>query len=150
MALREAFAAVLQLLREHRLLSQHDIAGVVTQSHVSQLEASKTSATLETSQELAKALKIHPVAFLALVHGADEQKTARDVLEQALRELDEAALLDARLPTQPTKRPHPRTENARKVHREVQILKAEGKTQAETITLLGLPRSTVNRHWNKM
>ena len=72
MLLRNAYAAVLQLLRARLGLTQHDIAMAVTPSHVSQLEAVKTSATLEVSQELAQALNLHPVSLLTLVHAAND------------------------------------------------------------------------------
>ncbi|MNF85247.1 hypothetical protein D3C84_676350 [compost metagenome] len=100
MVLRKAYAAVLQLLRTRLGLSQHGIALTVTQSHVSQLEAVKTSATLEVSQELAGAMRLHPISFLSPVHAAQDQKTAREVLHLALEELDAMGLLDASLPFQ--------------------------------------------------
>lgn len=86
MLLRKAYAAVLQLLRTRLGLSQHDIALTVTQSHVSQLEAVKTSATMEVSQELAEALHLHlhPVSLLALVLAAQDQRSAREILLLAL------------------------------------------------------------------
>ncbi|VVQ15696.1 hypothetical protein PS914_05766 [Pseudomonas fluorescens] len=88
MLLRNAYAAVLQVLRARLGLSQHDIALTVTQSHVSQLEAVKTSATMEVSQELAEALHLHlhlhPVSLLALVHAAQDQRSAREILLLAL------------------------------------------------------------------
>ena len=149
MALREAFAAVLQLVRKRRNLSQHDIAGAVTQSHISQLEAVKTSATLETSKHLAQALELHAVSFLALVHAAEDQTTAREVLQLALSELDEMELLDTALPATPKKLVHPQRVSAEETWREVQQLKASGKSQNEIVTLLGLPRSTVGRHWHR-
>lgn len=87
MSLRMAYAAVLQLVRTRRGLSQHDIAVTVTQSHISQLESLKTSATLEVSQELASALNLHPISFLTLVQAAQDQKPAREILLLALQEL---------------------------------------------------------------
>ncbi|WP_449431791.1 helix-turn-helix domain-containing protein [Pseudomonas putida] len=148
MALREAFAAVLQLLREQRKMSQHEVAGAVTQSHISQLEAAKTSATIETAVELAGALRIDPIALLALARAAETQQTVRQALEQAMHDLDEAQLLDLPLPSAPTSKPHPRIEKAAEAREQVQALKAQGKTQGEVIKELGLPRSTVSRHWN--
>lgn len=149
MGLREAFAAILQLVRSRRELSQHDVAGAVTQSHVSQLESLKTSATLDTSQELARALSLHPISFLALVHAAHDRKSARDVLELAMQELEAMSLLDAPLPQAPEQLRHPQIESAERAWKDVQALKALGKTQSEIVTLLGLPRSTVGRHWHK-
>ncbi len=149
MLLRKAYAAVLQLLRTRQGLSQYDIALTVTQSHVSQLEAVKTSATLEVSQELAEALNLHPVSFLALVHAAQDQKSAREILHLALKELDAIELLDASLPTQPEKLSHPQMVAAERKWEAVQELKKEGHSQAEAVEILGLPRSTVGRLWHK-
>ena len=133
MLLRKAYAAVLQLLRARLGLSQYDIATTITQSHVSQLEAFKTSATLEVSQELAEALHLHPVSFLALVHAAQDQRTAREILQLALQELDAIELLDASLPIQPEKLSHPQTLAAEKKWEAVQVLKKEGRSQAEVV-----------------
>ncbi|CAJ0557559.1 unnamed protein product, partial [Mesorhabditis spiculigera] len=149
MLLRQAYAAVLQLLRARLDLSQHDIAQTVTQSHVSQLEAVKTSATLEVSQELAEALNLHPVSFLALVHAAQDQRSAREILRLAMEELDAIELLDAALPIQPEKLSPPQTVAADKKWEAVQELKKEGHSQAEVVQMLGMPRSTVGRYWHK-
>ena len=145
MLLRNAYAAVLQVLRARLGLSQHDIALTVTQSLVSQLEAVKTSATMEVSQELAEALHLHPVSLLALVHAAQDQRTAREILQLALQELDAIELLDEPLPIEPEKVSHPQTVAAEKKWEAVQELKKEGRSQAEATQILGLPKSTVGR-----
>lgn len=147
--LRNAYAAALQLIRTQLGLSQLDIAATVTPSHVSQLEAAKTSATLEVSQQLALAMKLHPVSFLALIHAAQDQKTVREILKLALQELDAVDLLDVAIPAQPEKLPHPRTKVAEKSRESVQALKNLGHTQAEVVQMLGMPKSTVGRHWHR-
>ena len=149
MLLRNAYAAVLQLVRTRLGLTQHDVAMTVAPSHVSQLEAVKTSPTLEVSQELAQALHLHPVSLLTLVHAANDQKTARDILLLAMEELDAIELLDASLPAQPEKLPHPQTVAADKKWEAVLALKKEGRSQAEVMRILGLPKSTVGRLWHK-
>lgn len=149
MNLREAYAAVLQMLRDRQALTQYDVANGVTQSQVSRLEGRQSNPTLETSRDLANALNLHPLAFLALVHAADEQKTARELLDQVFAELNRLEILDAPLPQAPTKKPHPRMRSAEENLLKVRALKAEGKTQAEVMALLGIPRSTVSRYWNK-
>jgi len=149
MLLRNAYAAVLQLVRTRLGLTQHDIAMTVAPSHISQLEAVKTSPTLEVSQALAQALHLHPVSLLTLVHAAKDQKTAREILLLAIEELDAIELLDASLPTEPEKLPHPQTLAAEKKWEAVQGLKKEGRSQAEVIEMLGLPKSTVGRLWHK-
>ncbi|MFK7608475.1 MULTISPECIES: helix-turn-helix domain-containing protein [Pseudomonas] len=148
MLLRQAYAAVLQTLRARLGLSQHDIALTVTQSHVSQLEAVKTSATLEVSQELAEALHLHPVSFLVLVYAAKDQRPAREVLHLALEELEANNLLDIPLPIQPEKLSYPQSVAAQKKWEAVQELKKEGHSQAEVVQILGMPKSTVGRLWH--
>jgi hypothetical protein len=59
-------------------------------------------------------LHLHPVSLLALVHAAQDQKTAREILLSAIEELNAIELLDASLPTQPEKLPHPQTVTGRK------------------------------------
>lgn len=149
MSLRRAFASVLQLVRVSRGLSQHDIAVTVTQSHISQLEALKTSATLEVSQELASALNLQLISFLTLVQAAQDQKSAREILQTALQELEAMALLDGHLPPEPKKLRPPQTEGAEEKRKAVQALKSKGHTQAEVMRMLGMPRSTVGRHWQE-
>lgn len=148
MLLRQAYAAVLQTLRARLGLSQHDIALTVTQSHVSQLEAVKTSATLEVSQELAEALHLHPVSFLVLVYAAKDQRPAREILQLALEELEANNLLDILLPIQPEKLSYPQSVAAQKKWEAVQELKKEGHSQAEVVQILGMPKSTVGRLWH--
>lgn len=149
MSLRKAFAAALQLVRKRRGLFQQDIAGTVTQSHISQIEALKTSATLEVSQELASALSLHPISLLTLVHAAQDKKSAREILQTVFEELEGMALLDESLPFEPKVLRQPQIENAERKWEAVQALKQKGHTQVEVMRMLGMPRSTVGRHWNR-
>ena len=55
-----------------------------------------------------------------------------------MEELDAIELLDASLPTQPEKLPHPQTVAAEKKWEAVQELKKEGRSQAEAAVILGL------------
>ena len=66
-----------------------------------------------------------------------------------MEELDAIELLNATLPTQPEKLPHPQTVAAAKKWKAIQELKKEGRSQAEVIAILGLPKSTVGRLWHK-
>lgn len=149
MSLRMAYAAVLQLVRTRRGLLQQDIAVRVTHSHVSQLEAAKTSPTLEANEDLASALNLNPVTLLTLVQASYEQKSAREILQIALKELEELALLDEPLPAEPKKLRPPRTIDAEKKREAVQRLKREGYTPAQVAQMLGIPRPSVGRYWHK-
>ncbi|MQU53416.1 MULTISPECIES: helix-turn-helix domain-containing protein [Pseudomonas] len=148
MSLRKAFAAVLQFVRTHQGLSQQDIASAMDQSHVSRLEAAKRSVSLEMSQELAEAMQLHPISFLALVYAAHGQQSAREILQNAQDELEAVALLDANIISEPKKIPHPRVTEAAETRRAIQALKGEERTQAEVARMLGLSTSTVGRHWH--
>jgi transcriptional regulator with XRE-family HTH domain len=144
-----AYAAVLQFVRTRRGLLQQDIAVHVTHSHVSQLEAVKTSPTLEANQDLASALSLNPVTLLTLVQASYEKKSAREILQMALQELEELALLDEPLPTKPKKLRPPRTVESEKKIEAIHRLKGEGFTQAEVVQMLGIPKTTVGRNWHK-
>ncbi|WP_283181249.1 helix-turn-helix domain-containing protein [Pseudomonas svalbardensis] len=149
MSLRNSYAAVLQLLRTHKGLSQQEISGKVVQSHVSHLESAKTTATVDVTYELAVALKMHPAAFFALILASHEQRPAREMLLAALEEIDELGLADAVLPTAPRNLVSSRVEEARKKWVAVQELKREGLSQSEAAKRLDIPDSTLRRLWHQ-
>ncbi len=64
-------------------------------------------------RELAIALNLHPLAFLALVHAASEQKTAAEILDQVYEDLKRMEMLDSPLPQTPATKAHPRTQAAK-------------------------------------
>jgi len=80
MSLRGPFAAVLQLLRSQQGLSQYSIAGSVAQSHISNLESFKTSATVDTKSELATALDVEVTAFFAMAVASEQRRSPRKIL----------------------------------------------------------------------
>lgn len=149
MSLRMAYAAALQFVRTRRGLLQQDIAVRVTHSHVSQLEAAKTSPTLEANDDLASALNLNPVTLLTLAQASYEQKSAREILQIAMKELEGLALLDEPLPAEPKKLRPPRTVEAEKKREDVQRLKREGYTPTQVAQMLGIPRPSVGRYWHK-
>jgi transcriptional regulator with XRE-family HTH domain len=148
MSLRKAYAATLQWLRVRRGLSQADLQHQADQAHISRLEASTTSATVDLSADLALALGLTPVSFFTLVAAADEGKTARSVLHDTMAELMHLGVLDEKLPAEPQKLTTPQKILAAERLEAVRKLKAEGLTQAEVCRQLGLPRSTVGRLWH--
>lgn len=150
MSLRKAYAATLQLLRNRKGLYQHQAAGKIDQSHVSRLEAGKSSATVNSTVELANALGIEPLSFLALVFAAQHQLPARQVLLTTLAQLERLELADAVLPVEPLQLPSPLIEDARQKWAAVQELKRAGVSQIEAASSLGLPKSTVGRLWHKI
>ncbi|SIR47969.1 Helix-turn-helix [Pseudomonas sp. B10] len=149
MSLRNALASVTQLLRTERGMSQQDLSVNITKSHVSAVENAKTSLTTDSLDELCKSLQLHPVAFLALVYAAQEQRSAADVITSAHADLSKMALLYVPVKPAPVKRAHPRVADAEKVTRAVQELKDAGHTRAEVARMLGVSEPTVRRHWNR-
>ena len=147
MSLRKAYAATLQWLRVRHGLSQADLQHQTDQAHISRLEASTTSATVDLSADLAKALGLTPLSFLTLVAAADEGKTARSVLNDTIKELMQLGVLDEQLPAEPQKLTTPQRIAAAERLKAVRDLKAAGLSQAEVCRQLELPKSTVNRLW---
>lgn len=148
MSLRKAYAATLQWLRVRRGLSQADLQHQTDQGHVSRLESSTTSATVDLSADIAKALGLMPLSFLTLVAAADEGKTARAVLNDTMKELMQLGLFDETLPAEPQKLTTPQRMAAAGRLEAVRELKAAGLSQAEICRQLDLPKSTVGRLWH--
>jgi len=148
MSLRKAYAATLQWLRVRRGLSQADLRHQTDQGHISRLEASTTSVSVDLSADIAKALGLMPLSFLALVAAADEGKTARSVLDDTMKELMQLGVLDEKLPAEPQKLTTPQRTAAAGRLKAVRELKAAGLSQAEVCRQLDLPKSTVGRLWH--
>ena len=104
---------------------------------------------MEANEDLASALNLNPVTLLTLVQASYEQKSAREILQIALDELEALSLLDELLPAEPKKLRPPRTINAEKKREAVQRLKHEGYTPTQVAQMLGIPRPSVGRYWHK-
>lgn len=150
MSIQKGFASALRLIRVSRQLTQKDISGPVTGSHISQLESAKTSPTLKLSAEIGRSLGIEPLALVAVAFAADQGLTPSQLLTQAAADLEKLGLLDSIPPDQPQAidSPHPTTVRAKEVRTAVQNLKAQGLRQAEVARKLELPKSTVQRNWH--
>ncbi|WP_262136537.1 helix-turn-helix domain-containing protein [Pseudomonas sp. Marseille-Q5117] len=148
MSLRKAYAATLQWLRVRRGLSQADFQDKADQGHISRLEASSVSASVDLSADLAKALGLRPLSFLTLVAAADEGKTARSALDEVLVELRQLGVLDEVMPREPQSLVPPQTAALAEKLRQVQELKRAGLSQTEISVQLGMPRTTVRRMWH--
>lgn len=147
MSLRKAYAATLQWLRVRRGLSQAELQTQTDQGHISRLEASVTSASVDLSADLARALDLAPLSFFTLVAAAHEGKTARAALNDVLAELDKMGMLDDELPGEPQKLIPPRKLAAAEKRKAIRELKEAGLSQSEVCRQLGLPSSTVGRLW---
>lgn len=149
MSLRKSYAAVVQLLRVQKGLSQTELSGSVTQAHISALELGKSSATVDTSVQIAAALKVEPITLLALAIASHEKRTIREVLLASLAEAEALGLADNPLPTKTQATVPPGVLEARKKWLDVQELKARGFSQSQASKELGIPESTLRRLWHK-
>lgn len=149
MSLRYSFAAVLQLLRARKGLSQATISEGVDQTTVSKLELAKSSVSVDTSYALATALGVQPTTLLALAMASYDKRSARETLLASLIEIEALGLADAPLPTQLQATTRINVSRAKKRLVAVQELKLAGVSQAEASRQLGLPESTVRRLWRQ-
>ncbi len=149
MSLRKSYAAVVQLLRTQKGLTQAKLAGSITQAHVSDLELGRSSATVDMSARLASALNVEPITLLALAIASHEKRSVRETLVASLAEAEALGLADALLPTEP-KIVTPRRElEAKRRWLAVQELKTKGLSQSDAARQLGLPESTLRRLWHQ-
>lgn len=149
MSLRQAFAAALRFVRAHHKLLQQDVSSCVTQARISQLESGKNSATLETTQQVAQAMRMTTTSFVVTVLAAKDRTTPRQILSEALAELETLGLLDVDISEHVPDPSHPVTQKAANTREQVQKLKAEGHRHVEVARMLGLSKSTVTRHWRE-
>jgi transcriptional regulator with XRE-family HTH domain len=149
MSLRKSYAAVVQLLRTQKGLSQAGLSGVVTQTHVSELEQGKSSATVDMSARLALALNVEPITLLALAVASHEKRSVREALLASLAEAEALGLADTLLPSEPQALAAPSVVEAKKKWLAVQGLKAKGLSQSEAARHLGMPESTLRRLWHQ-
>ena len=149
MSLRYSFAAVLQLLRVRKGLSQAAMSKHVDQTTVSKIELAKSSVSVDTSCALAAGLEVSPTTLLAMTMASYDQRSTRETLLASLNEIEAMGLADATLPTEPQDTMPLNVSQAKMRWMAVQELKSEGATQAEASRRLDLPESTVRRLWRR-
>ncbi|MDD1017025.1 MULTISPECIES: helix-turn-helix domain-containing protein [Pseudomonas] len=151
MSIQTGFAAALRVIRLAKGFTQKDLSGTVAASHVSQLESGKTTPTLKVAADLAYKLDLSPSALVAVATASDSQDSPRAVLMRAISELELLGLADQIPPAsaETVDSTHPTTIRAAATRADVQTLKSKGLTQVEAAKELGLPRSTVQRHWRE-
>lgn len=152
MSIQNGFAAALRVIRLAKGLKQKDLSGTVAASHVSQLEGGKTTPTLKVAADLAQMLDLSPSALVAVASASDSQHSPRAVLLEALSELEALGLADQIPPASAdaVDNTHPTSVRAAATRARVQKLKSLGVTQIDAAKELGLPRSTVQRHWHEL
>lgn len=149
MLLRQSFAAVLQMLRIRKGISQPSMSKYVDQRTVSNLELAKSSVSLETTLKLAAGLEVEAATLIALTVASNDHRTPRDILLASLAEIEALELADCALPKHPETKTPLNVSAAREKLQAVQQLKARGTTQAEAARELGLPESTLRRLWHQ-
>ncbi len=90
MKIRKAFGAALRTVRLNRGLTQEDFGLISSRTYVSSLERGQKSPTIDKLDDLAKVLRIHPVALLALAHvPAQSPAAAAKLLMELAKECEE-------------------------------------------------------------
>lgn len=145
--LKKAFASVLRFMRRQGSVTQTDLEGGISQSHISRLERAESSITLDKLEEISDRLNVHPLTIVTLTWGANEQTSPARLLERVREELErlDGLLHPIQIDDQPAE--HPRITKAGKVREEVQRLKSLGHSKAEVSRMMGIARSTAARHW---
>lgn len=88
MEIKRAFGRALQTLRKIKGLTQEDFSEVSSRTYLSTLERGLKSPTLEKIDELAKAMKIHPLTLLSLTYSnTHELNDVKKLLEQVESEI---------------------------------------------------------------
>lgn len=156
MHLKIAFAGALRALRLHRKLRHEDLSDASVKSKLSALERGETSITLEKFETLAHALKIEPVALLAICMSKRSGSAYPAIMEASLQQLQtlesEGALLlydqqfceDGVTDRKPGK---PQNKGNEGLVRE---LKDAGMNQYQIAKKTGLSLSTIHRYWKRI
>ncbi|KPX71407.1 hypothetical protein ALO35_200098 [Pseudomonas amygdali pv. lachrymans] len=153
MSLKIEVAAALRGIRQQRQLSYEDLAGGSLRTTIGALERAEAGVTFDKLHEIAEVLGFDLVTLVALCVGLKDGQEPQAIMEAAMRELQafeasggmelvQEQLEDGKLFPRAVGKP-------RKVHNEdaVLALKAQGKSPAEAVEILGLSRTTVSRYW---
>jgi len=122
---------------------------------MSNIEHAKSSPTLATLEDLSAVLDIDLVALLAVASSHVRHQSPKEFLRDLAGEIGkleklgvvdklEGEFTDGKLHSL-----HPRVRSGELNRVAVQKCKAQGKTQKETVELLGLGKSTVSRLWHE-
>ncbi|MEB0007892.1 transcriptional regulator [Pseudomonas sp. RTB3] len=155
MSLRNEVAAAIRVIRRLRGLGYEELAEASAQANISSLEQGKTNITLDKLTKLATVLDFDPVTLVAICIALQKSATPREVLEDAIRELDSfdnagglVAIKEQFEGENLSKRSRGKPANKQNAA-AVLKLKAEGMSQAAVVRELGLAKSTVQRYWQE-
>jgi DNA invertase Pin-like site-specific DNA recombinase len=90
---------------------------------------------------------VNAATFFGLVIAASQHQTPREVMLSAIAEMEALGLADTVLPAEPQKLEAPVVAEARERKDQVQRLKAQGYSRAQTARELGCSWTTVDRLW---
>ena len=154
MSLKIEVAAVLRALRHLQGGGYARLSERTARRTIGELERAQSGVTLDKLAELADALEFDLPAFVVLCVSLQRDISPREVIQSTMacldsfisaggidlvkNEITEGAII---------KRPRGKPRNHQVVS-EIQRLRADGKNQSEAARELGVPRSTVQRHWH--
>ena len=153
--LKPALAAVVRAVRGNLGLTQENLAHAASRTYLSKIENAESSPTIDKFVELAEALGMSPLAFMALILSTRDKTPSSALLAEAAEELKElqkrvsdddiaAHLAGIDL----VKRPAARPVNLVKLKKVLEC-KEIGLSKAETARRLGISRSTVGFLWER-
>jgi transcriptional regulator with XRE-family HTH domain len=153
--LKPALAAVVRAVRGNLGFTQENLAHAASRTYLSKIENAESSPTIDKFVELAEALGMSPLAFMALILSTRDKTPSSALLAEAAEELKElqkrvsdddiaAHLAGIDL----VKRPAARPVNLIKLKKVLEC-KEIGLSKAETARRLGISRSTVGFLWER-
>ena len=153
--LKPALAAVVRAVRGNLGFTQENLAHAASRTYLSKIENAESSPTIDKFVELAEALGMSPLAFMALILSTHNKTPSSTLLAKAAEELDalQERVSDADIAAHLAgfdlvKRPAARPVNLIKL-KNVLECKEIGLSKAETARRLGISRSTVGFLWER-
>lgn len=153
--LKPALAAVVRAVRGNLGFTQENLAHAASRTYLSKIENAESSPTIDKFVELAEALGMSPLAFMALILSTCNKTPSSTLLAKAAAELEglQERVSDADIATHLAgfdlvKRPAARPVNLTKL-KSVLECKEIGLSKAETARRLGMSRSTVGFLWER-
>ncbi|WLI30581.1 helix-turn-helix transcriptional regulator [Pseudomonas rhodesiae] len=153
--LKPALAAVVRAVRGNLGFTQENLAHAASRTYLSKIENAESSPTIDKFVELAEALGMSPLAFMALILSTRDKTPSSALLAEAAEELKELQkrVSDADIAAHLAgidlvKRPAARPVNLLKLKKVLEC-KEIGLSKAETARRLGISRSTVGFLWER-
>lgn len=154
MSLKIEVAVVLRALRQLQGAGYAHLTDQAARRTIGELERANTGVTLDKLSLLAQVLGFDLPTFVVLCLSLQRGVTPETVIQSTAAHLDafrmaggidlmRGEMADGTV----VKRPRGKPRNHQTIS-DIHRLKAEGKNQSETARELGVPRSTVQKHWH--